>query len=372
MSLRIGYVVSTLRRSGPTRQLLNLSSQITQSGGKPFILTLSPEPVDSLWSEFVTAGIDVQSLSMGRLKSILAGPKKIKKWTGRVGINLVHTQGIRADSMVAGLGLPHVATLRNYPFEDYPMLYGRFRGWAMAKWHLHVLRKVSRPVVVSCGVADMLKKVGMDLDVVQNGVDVEHFNIPVAKRHAKEVVGYADGRPLAVATGHLIWRKDPETAIRAIALLKGVDLVLLGDGELRSELEKRWGSHKQVTFRGRVEDVRQWLHAADVFISSSLSEGLPNGVMEAMACGLPCVLSDIPPHRELLEREPASGELFALGDVAMLADALCRILENKDAAGIAARENAVDWFSAEVMAGNYLKLYREEIEKHAGRWPPSR
>lgn len=303
---------------------------------------------------------------MGRTESIWAGRKRIKAWVEKHGVKVLHTQGIRADSMVAGLGLPHVATLRNFPFEDYPMLYGRLRGWMMAKWHLRVLRRVSRPVVVSSGVASMLQKVGVELGVVQNGVDVEHFQIPVAKGRAREVVGRTAERPLAVATGHLIGRKDPETAIKAIASLEDVDLVFLGDGDLRYELERRWGDHKRIRFAGRLNDVRQWLHAADVFVSSSRSEGLPNAVMEAMACGLPCVLSDIPSHRELLEREPASGELFAIGDAAMMADALRRVLKNKEAASVAARTNAVEWFSAHVMAGKYRKLYQEELERARG------
>lgn len=366
MFVQIGYVVSTLRRSGPSRQLLNLVSEVRKTGGKAYVLTLSPEPEDTLWSEFFDAGVNLSTLSMGRGRSMLAGRRAIRRWIKDRDIDVVHTQGIRADSMVASLGFPHVATLRNYPLEDYPLLYGRLRGGAMAKWHLGVLRRVSRPVVVSWGVAGLLRKVGMELDVVQNGVDVEHFSPPVSKERAKDVVGYVGERRLAVATGHLIARKDPETAIQAVASLEDVDLVLLGDGDLRSELERRWGADKRVRFGGRVEDVQQWLHAADVFVSPSRSEGLPNAVMEAMACGLPCVLSDIPPHRELLEREPAAGELFAPGDAAMMADALRRILKNKEAASAAARTNAVEWFSAEVMAGKYRKLYLEELERAQG------
>lgn len=364
--LRIGYVVSTLRRSGPSRQLLNLSQKIKEQGDKPYILTLSGESSDSLRSEFVAMGVEVRSLAMGRLKGLFVGRKEVKNWIHEARIDVVHTQGIRADSVVAPLGLPHVATLRNYPYDDYPPLYGRVRGWCMAKWHLSVLRKVSRPVVVSRGVAGMLCRIGMDIDVVQNGVDVVYFGIPVSKRRSKEAVGYLGERPLVLATGHLIERKDPETAIRAITSLGDFDLVLLGDGDLRSGLERRWGAHKRVRFEGRVEDVRQWLQAADVFVSPSRSEGLPNAVMEAMACGLPCVLSDIPPHQELLEREPAAGELFDPGDADMMADAVRRVLAHKDAASVAARKNAVEWFSAEVMARSYRKLYLEELQRARG------
>ena len=366
VGLRIGYVVSTLRRSGPTRQLLNLTTQIKRLGHTPHVLTLSSEPDDSLWPAFIDVGVNVSSLSMGRTKSLLTGRKKINAWVVEHGINVLHTQGIRADSMVAPLGLPHVATLRNYPFEDYPLLYGGLRGWWMAKWHTRVLRMVSRPVGVSWGVRGMLKKHGLELDVVQNGVDVGYFDVPGSKQRAKESVGCYSDRPLAVATGHLIARKDPETTIKAITSLEGVDLVLLGDGELRSELEGHWAGHERIRFVGRVADVRQWLQAADIFVSPSRSEGLPNSVMEAMACGLPCVLSDIPPHRELLDGDPVAGELFATRNAEMMANAVRRILKNAEAAGEAARRNAVKSFSAEVMARNYLKLYLEELQRARG------
>ncbi|WP_018140865.1 glycosyltransferase family 4 protein [Thioalkalivibrio sp. ALJ7] len=367
-AVQVGYVVSTLRRSGPTRQLLNLVTQLNRWGYGVHVLTLSSEPDDSLWREFEALGVRLSTLSMGRGVSMLAGKRKIKAWAEQSRVDVLHTQGIRADSMVCTLGIPHVATLRNYPFEDYPLLYGRWRGWCMAHWHMRALRRVSRPVVVSWGVAEMLKRHGLEMDVIQNGVDVEYFDVPAGRAAAKQAVGHFGEQPLVVATGHLIDRKDPETALRAMTALENkVKFVLVGDGALRPELERRWGANDQVRFVGRVEDVRPWLQAADVFVSPSKSEGLPNSVMEAMACGLPCVLSDIPPHRELLEDQPSAGELFTVGDAEGMAQAVLRVLENTEAAGAAARDNAVMSFSSEVMAGGYLKLYQQESKRTSRR-----
>ena len=60
--------------------------------------------------------------------------------------------------------------------------------------------------------------------------------------------------------------------------------------------------------------VKDYLQAADIFISTAVSEGLPNTVLEALSSGLPCILSDIGPHREIIEKNVGAGKLFKLRD----------------------------------------------------------
>jgi glycosyltransferase involved in cell wall biosynthesis len=97
-----------------------------------------------------------------------------------------------------------------------------------------------------------------------------------------------------------------------------------------------------------------------VFVSYSHGEGLPVGVLEAMAAELPVVLSDIAPHREIVESTPGA-TLVAPGDVTALADAMTR-LQNTDlparrAAGRSARRTVVDRFGLRSMAAGYDDVY---------------
>jgi glycosyltransferase involved in cell wall biosynthesis len=104
----------------------------------------------------------------------------------------------------------------------------------------------------------------------------------------------------------LIPIKNPQTVLAAVAAcdVPGTELVVVGDGELRSELEDLADGESlrgRVTFTGMVErnEVYRHMAAADVCVSASRGEGLPVAVLEAMACGCPVVLSDIAPHREI-------------------------------------------------------------------------
>jgi glycosyltransferase involved in cell wall biosynthesis len=68
--------------------------------------------------------------------------------------------------------------------------------------------------------------------------------------------------------------------------------------------------YSNISLKGKVIDVDEYLEAADCFVSASLSEGLPNSVIEALAWGLPIILSDIPEHREIQQIEKRSDDLF--------------------------------------------------------------
>jgi glycosyltransferase involved in cell wall biosynthesis len=93
-------------------------------------------------------------------------------------------------------------------------------------------------------------------------------------------------------------------------------------------------------------------------VSASKSEGLPNAVLEAMACGLRLALTDIGPHRELLELAPDRGEVAALGDVSALAAAIGRVAMSAPAVEVLAGASLEGLLGAERMAKQYQELYR--------------
>lgn len=80
-----------------------------------------------------------------------------------------------------------------------------------------------------------------------------------------------------------------------------ITLVILGKGPEAAMLRAMEPDTGKLVMPGQVENVADYLKASDVFISASLGEGLPNTVLEALACGLPPLLSDIPPHREIMQ-----------------------------------------------------------------------
>jgi glycosyltransferase involved in cell wall biosynthesis len=148
---------------------------------------------------------------------------------------------------------------------------------------------------------------GGRLRAVQNGLDIARVD-RIAKKIRNDAHHEA-GDFTVVAISRLVEIKNPFCVLNAFQQSRDENsrLVYIGDGSLRDELLTRCkeaGWDAQVKFTGLIprEQVFEHLLQADLFISASRGEGLPVSVLEAMACGRPVLLSDIPSHREIAER----------------------------------------------------------------------
>lgn len=142
---------------------------------------------------------------------------------------------------------------------------------------------------------------GDKVEAIPNGVDLERIN-----RVRKDNKNTVDTRHFftAIYVARLVPLKRHKILMDAIRYLPGVKMVFIGTGPLGNELQqyaKSIGIEKQVQFLGLMprEDVFRHLLDADLYVSSSSYEGLPVGVLEAMACGKPCLVSDIEQHKEI-------------------------------------------------------------------------
>lgn len=369
--IRILYVVSTLRRAGPTNQLFNIVSNLDHDIFESKILTLSNESQDSLLGKFLDAGINVESLGLGRIKGALFGKNRIRKIVGSFMPDVVHTQGIRADSLAVnvlkGMGVSTIATIRCIPSEDYTMRYGNFIGKVMAKHHLRVLKKVDVVAAVSSAIGARLKDSSLDTIVVRNGCDINKYHpIPRAeKMELRRKLNIPENQFILISVGHLASLKDPITIIKAFRSASNNPkyfLIFLGDGHLMEECVKIAGSIPNVRFEGRVSNVDQYLKASDAFISSSLSEGMPNTVLESLASGLPTVLSKIPQHEEVFLHENDKPPFFEPGDVPRLTTILEELNED-DIRKLPTRQIIEQHFDAVRMSGLYQESYRALAER---------
>jgi glycosyltransferase involved in cell wall biosynthesis len=107
---------------------------------------------------------------------------------------------------------------------------------------------------------------------------------------------------------------------------------------------------------GTQSHISKYLSIADCFVSASHAEGLPKAVLEALACGLPVLLSDVASHREILSPSPDAGGLFPLGGPNLLSRAL-QEFEVTVGRREAAQALANNDFSAEAMSHSYQAIY---------------
>lgn len=364
----ICYVVSTLERCGPTTQLFNLVRGLDPRRFRPRVVTLSPEGADTAARDFAGAGIDVVTLGLGRVAGSILATGALRRLLGQgAGPAVLHSTGVRADSVTEGAdpAIPRIATVRNFPQIDYPLAYGRFAGGWLARRQIAALKRKTVAVCVSRAVETNLRDLGVRATtVIRNGVDVSAFRPADAseKTRLRDQVGLPRDGVIWVAAGALVARKNPRFILDAFNSLPGGPggrhLVLLGDGDLRDDLRRRSSGAPNVHMLGSVSSVADYLRASDIFVSASIGEGLPNAVLEALACGLPALLSDIPPHRELQDLAPRSVELFPAGDTSSLFAAEGRLRQRDARAGATLLPREL---TSGAMAEAYQALYERLV-----------
>jgi hypothetical protein len=184
------------------------------------------------------------------------------------------------------------------------------------------------------------------------------------------------------AVGSLIWRKGFDILLRAFAEVRAAApagsprrarLLFVGDGPQRQDFESlatALGVADDVHFLGRRTDVPTILTASDVALSAAREEGLPLNVLEAGFFGLPTILSDIPPHREIIEHG-RTGIIVPAENVTALADAMGRLLEDsvsRHSLGSAAREHIHANFLVHRYAAEFSRLYAELLDAPSGKY----
>ncbi|MBD3378839.1 MAG: glycosyltransferase [Candidatus Omnitrophica bacterium] len=366
--MNICYIISSLRPCGPVNQLYYILAGLDRTDFKPYIVTLSGEKSGTEIDKFRPLVREICNYRFPG-SGLLSFGKRVRSFMFEKGISLVHSQGIRPDTVSAIFsGVPGIFTLRNYPYEDYILKYGYTKGLPAAAWHMGLLKKQKRVVAVSRGVARLVAQHGLQAEVITNGVDTEKYRPSVdgEKEDLRRSFGLPLGKKVFICAGAMIKRKRPGDVVEGF-IRSGVSenavLVMAGDGPLLENLKSRYGGRKNVIFAGEFREMDLLLRAADYFVSASVSEGLPNAVLEAMACGLPVFVSDIEQHREITGTGAGFGKLFPVEDVKALSAALD--IYNKDEYDKKrelCRRTITEKFSAERMSQEYTKLYKRTVE----------
>lgn len=212
--------------------------------------------------------------------------------------------------------------------------------------------------------------------IIPNGLLFQE--IETAAPGSRDEIGLAPSKKIVLFVGRL----DLENYRNGISHVKNLDNFLLALAHLRDdpdivgvicgggaylptikEMAMKLGIADRVLLLGFVDNVWPLMKLADVFISISHFEGFPNTVLEAMACGCPLVVSDIPEHRQFLDENLAL--LVNRFQPEEIAGAIKRTLENTEKAqrrAQMARQHVQQWTSA-AMAKHYIKVYQEILSR---------
>lgn len=252
-------------------------------------------------------------------------------------------------------------------------LSGRLELRWLRKWayRLMILNDGMREEAMAAGFASN------HLHWMPNPVDTAHF-APLEETKRMEFrreFGIPRGAAVTVYCGRLATGKGLPELMDAFALVARqvpeALLIIVGDGPLRPELAMQV-THlhldgEKVRFVGQVSptEVCNWLNVADVFSLVSFSEGFPCALAEAMSAGLPCVVSDIPGNRQLID-DGKQGFLTPVGDPEATSVAIARLLKDVSLRlrlGEAARQRIVDNYSSDQVSDRYETLFLQMLSE---------
>lgn len=218
---------------------------------------------------------------------------------------------------------------------------------------------------VASGLVEQLGVPGTMVSTIYNPVVTAALDVQMAQPTDHPWMN-GEGPPVILAAGRLSRQKDFSTLIRAfvrVAARRPARLIILGEGRLRKPLErliKRLNLTDQVSLPGWVDNPFAFMSRAALLVSSSRYEGLPGVLVQALACGCPCVSTDCPSGPAEILQGGKLGPLVPVGDPVRLAEAMTSVLDrpaNKDKL----RERAAH-FSASSVVSAYEDLILSVVE----------
>jgi glycosyltransferase involved in cell wall biosynthesis len=361
------------RIGGAERQAMILAKGLRGRGWQISIVALSGSG-GAAAAELRDCGITFTSLGMRKGLADPRGWIRFHRWLSRERPDVLHAH------------LPHAAWLCRWSRLAAPVRVvidtlhssstgksGRRIGYAYSRWLPDHVTAVSHATAASHLAAGMVRE--EELSILGNGIDVAAWE-PNAKARAtaRQLLGFRD-EFLWIAAGRLEPVKDYPTLLRAFTRAPHTArLLVLGAGPLESELialAAQLGLEWRVRFLGFEPNVGRLMQAADGFVLSSRYEGLPMVLLEAGACGVPAVATDVPGTREVLI-DGVNGLLSKAGDPCGLGDAMTRLMsmpsEVRCAMGERARQRVIAEFSLETVLDRWEWLYEELLDRKNVNW----
>jgi len=366
----IAFIIPGLNRiGGAERQLILLAKGLQQRGWRVSVVTLSGTGVSAA-ADLAFAGIAFLTLEMRKGLADPRGWIRFHRWLRKESPDVIHAH------------LPHAAWLARWSRLAAPVRIvidtlhsshtgsiGRRIGYRLSNWLPDEVTAVSQ----AAADAHLAAKMAAQITVLPNGVDTDVWRPdPAARAPLRNELSLLNNEFLWLAAGRLDPVKDYPTLLSAMAKLPTtVRLAIAGTGPSESQLREQstaLGLDSRIRFLGFEPNVLRWMQAADGFVLSSLWEGLPIALLEAAACGLPAVATDVPGTREAIE-EGRTGWLIAPSKPSLLAESMLRMMQSpnqtRQTMGTQARQHVLDHFSLREVLDRWEVLYQQLLLSHS-------
>jgi len=375
----ICHPVYQLGRGGLERQLLQVIDRLPADQFRHVLVIRGRDEHSMVAPDSFRDNVTVVSEHRGGRDRLWS--RRLARIVRRHDVDLIHVRGFSMliDAVLAGRSAGAVPVAFSFHgFEGAAKRPGRLRRLlhraaitrCAARWA--VSREACQAVARCLGVSPLA------FDVLPNGVDLDRYRPTAGRFTIRRRLGLPVERDILLSVGNLKPVKGHRTLLDAIGGMRSVvrelTIVLVGGDYLDGDLQRRADAQLpdfDIRFVGQQEDVLSWYQAADVFVQPSRFEGMSNALLEAMACGLPVVATDVGGNRELVEHG-RGGLLVPPGDPVALAGALQYILRDahcRASLGVAARSRVRRDYGADASAERYGTWYRR-LHARSGRSGP--
>jgi glycosyltransferase involved in cell wall biosynthesis len=255
---------------------------------------------------------------------------------------------------------------------------GRSRNFRRKLMNFLLFKKINKIVPVAKSVREDVLKNNWSVPeekifVLENSIDYRRFaDVSISKEDAKKMLGLPSDAFVFGTIGRLAPTKGLLYLIEAFPKVKeqkpSAHLVLLGDGPCRAELEQQASNmscRDSIHFLGYRDNIEQLLRGMDVFVLSSVAEGMPRAILEAMAAGVPCVATEVGGIPEIISGNNV-GVLVSPKDSEALAEAMisiANITDEKLEKQVEKAQNRVrQFYSHQIVQEKLRKLYESEFK----------
>jgi len=373
--IKVAYLIETAGRAGAETALVNLVRHLDRERYLPVAATGGP---GWLADELRALGADVHYIpstegtrfSTRTLAAILRllrdqRPHVVHAFLFQMNLHGTIAARLLRIPVIAGVGSKHYQSAK----------WRRIMGWRL------IARLSSVVTVNSCHLGDAFRRYARPpapdkVVVIPNGVDAQRFAHPRPRSAVRQELGIPDSAPVIGTVGRTDPVKGHRFLIEAMADIAHhfphARLVVVGakvtpEFAALRRLAVIFGVDDKVVFTGAREDVPDLLAAMDLFVLPSLSEGMSNALLEAMAAGLPIVATTAGGNPEVIG-EDGAGVLVKPGSPVELAQAICPLLHDPEAAramGGRARRRVVARYGLAQVASAYCSIYDRLARRNA-------
>jgi len=359
--MRILHVNTERTWRGGEQQTLYLLEAL---GRRKVFCHLVSQPGSPLTAKARAASLEVFPVAM-RGEFDVPACLRIRRLIRRFGYDIIHSHTSHGHSLAyfasLGCGTRRLVTRR----VDFSIFRRSFLGLNGVKYR-HMAHGY---IAISDAVRQVMEKDGIRgerIFVVPSGVDPQRLAGSSGRRLRGEFGIEADER-VVINVAHLAGHKGQQYLVQAIAHVVGkigrVRFFIIGSGERMQPLQRlaaSLGIGGRIVFTGFRQDVGGFYDIADLFVMSSIQEGLGTAVLDALALGKPVVATDAGGLPEII-RDGQTGRLVPAADPVALARGIIELLENRELAGRLARRGQQmvrEEFSVDAMAEKNIAVYR--------------